>query len=50
MLIFVFLEKDLEIVSPPHFAYDFFSEKYCPCYILSIGDIPLPDCIYFLRC
>ena len=33
MLNFEFLEKSLELVSPPHFVYDFL-EKYFSCHIL----------------
>ena len=48
MLYFDFLEKGLEIVSPSHFVYDF-SKKCFTCYILSISQISLSDCLSFLR-
>ena len=48
MLNFDFLEKGLEIVSPPYFAYDF-SRKCLSCYVLLTDQILLPDCLYLLR-
>ena len=47
MLKFNFLEKDLGIVSPPHFMV--FQEKYFSCYVLLVDQILLLDCLYFLR-
>ena len=34
MFKFDFLEKGLEIVSPPHYVYDFSIKKCFSCYIL----------------
>ena len=48
MLNFNFPEKDLELVSPPHFA-DIFQEKCFSCCILLSEQISLPDCLYFSR-
>ena len=39
-----FLEKDMGIVSPPHFLYDFFLKKGFSCYILLTDQILLSDC------
>ena len=47
MLNLDFLEKDLGIVSPPHFVYDFSRKK---CLMLYLTDpISLPNCLCFLR-
>ena len=48
MLDFYFLEKALEIVSPPHFMY-VFQGKCFSCYVLLTDQFSLPDCLYFLR-
>ena len=48
MLNFNFSEKGLELVSPPHFVYDF-QEKCFSCYVLLTDQISLSDCLYFLR-
>ena len=45
---FDFLDKDLGIVSPAHFVYDF-STKCSSCYILVTDQISLSGCLYFLR-
>ena len=45
---FDFLDKDLGIVSPAHFVYDF-STKCSSCYILVTDQISLYGCLYFLR-
>ena len=47
MLNFEFLEKSLELVSPPHFVYDFL-EKYFSCHILVTDQISLSDYLCFL--
>ena len=44
MLSFDILEKGLEIVSPPHFMYNFMS-----CYILLTDHISLSGCLCLLR-
>ena len=49
MLNFDFLEKGLEIVSPPHFVYDFSRNIFLACYILLNDKIPLSNWLYFLR-
>ena len=46
MLNFVFLEKGLELVSPPHFVYDF-QGKCFSCLLTDL--ISLPGCLYFLK-
>ena len=46
-IIFDFLEKSLEIVSPPHFVYVFLLRLYL-CTLLT-DQILFPDCLYFLR-
>ena len=46
-IIFDFLEKSLEIVSPPHFVYVVFLKLYL-CTLLT-DQILFPDCLYFLR-
>ena len=48
MLNFYFLEKGPEIVSPPHFVYDF-SRKCFSSYILLSDQVSLSDCLYSLR-
>ena len=48
MVNFDFLEKGLGIVSLPRFVYDF-SRKMFFMYILLTDQIPLSDCLYFLR-
>ena len=48
MLSFDFLEKGLRIVSPLLFCM-IFQEKRFSCYILLTDQIPLSDCLYFLR-
>ena len=48
MLNFYFLDKDLEIVSPARFVYDF-QQKCSLCYILLTDQILLSGCLYFLR-
>ena len=51
MLNFNFLEKGLELVSLPHFLYDF-SRKMFPMLhsiILLTDQISLSDCLYFSR-
>ena len=48
MLNFNFPKKDLGLVSPPHFLYDF-QEKCFSCYILLTDQISLFDCLYFSR-
>ena len=48
MLNFIFLKKGLGIVSPPHFVYDFSRKMFLKLYSLT-DQIPLPDCLYFLR-
>ena len=50
-LSFHFWEKSLELVSPPHFAYDFlfFKKVFFSCYILLTGQISLPIFYYFSR-
>ena len=45
---FDFLEKDLGIVSPPHFVYDF-QEKCLSSYNLVTDQFSLSGCRYFLR-
>ena len=47
MLNFDFLEKDLGIVSPAHFVYDF--SKICFCYVLLTDQISFSGFLYFLR-
>ena len=50
MLNFDFLEKILEIVSPPYFVYDFSRKMLLMLYSILLTDqISLPDCLYFLR-
>ena len=46
MLNFYFLEKDLGIVSLPHFVCDFLRKMFLMLY--SINQILSPDCLYFL--
>ena len=48
MLNFDFLEKGLELVSPPYFMYDF-QEKCFSSYILLTDQMSLLDCFYLLR-
>ena len=48
MLNFNFSEKGLELVPPPHFAYDF-QEKCFSCYILLTDQILFSDWPYHLR-
>ena len=45
---FGFSEKELGLVSPPHFVI-IIQEKCFTCYILLTDQISLPDCLYFLR-
>ena len=45
---FKFSEKGQEIVSSPHFVYDF-SEKFFTCCILLIDQISLNDCPYVIN-
>ena len=47
MLKFDFLEKGLGIVSPSHLCM-IFQEK-CLCFIQLTDQIPLFDCLYFVR-
>ena len=42
-----FLENDLEIVSLPHFVYDFSKKMFLMLY--STDQISMCDCLYFLR-
>ena len=49
MVNFDFLEKDLGIVSLPHFVYAFSRKMFFSCFILLTDQILLPDCLYFLR-
>ena len=46
MVNFNFSEKDLGLVSPPHFVYDF-SKKCVSCYILFTGQTSLYCLIAF---
>ena len=48
MLNFGFLEKGLELVSPPHFVYDFL-RKYYSFYAVLTDEVLFSDCLYFLR-
>ena len=48
MLNFDSLEKGLEIISPPHFVYDFL-RKILSCYIQLTDQFSVSDCLYFLR-
>ena len=48
MLKFIFPEKGLGLVSPPHSVYDF-SRKTFSCYILLTDKISLSECLYFWR-
>ena len=48
MLNFHVLDKDLGIVSPAHFMYDF-STKGFLMFILLTDQIALPGCLYLLR-
>ena len=45
---FNFSEKDLELVSPPHFIY-YFSRKTFLVLILLTDQVSLSDCLYFSR-
>ena len=49
MLNFDFLEKDLVIVSPPHFVYDISRKNVSLSIFLLTDQVSLPDCLYFLR-
>ena len=49
MLIFDFFEKGLEIVSQPHFVYDFLRKMFLMLYSNN-DQVSLSDCLYFLRC
>ena len=49
VLNFDFLEEDLAMDSPLHFAYISFQEKSFSCYILLTDQISLSDGLYFLR-
>ena len=42
-----FFRKGLEIVSPPHFLYDFPKKSFS--HILLTDQISLSDCLYFLK-
>ena len=48
MLNFNFSEKDLGLVSPPHFVYDI-QQKCFSCYIILTDQISLSDWLYFSR-
>ena len=48
MLYFNFLEKDLEIFSPPHLSI-IFQEKCFSYYNLLTDQISFFDCLYFLK-
>ena len=48
MFNFNFLEKDLGIVSVPHFVYDFSRKMFLMLYSLT-DSISMPDCLYFFR-
>ena len=48
MLNFNFPEKDLGLVSPPHFVYDFL-RIMLSCYIILTGQIALSGYLYFAR-
>ena len=47
MLNFDYLEKGLEIVSPPQFVYDFSRKMFLILYFNC--QISLPDCLYLLK-
>ena len=49
MLNFDFVEKGLGVVSLPHFVYDFSRKMLLIYYTLLTDQIPLPDCLYFLK-
>ena len=48
MLNFDFLEKGLEIVSPPHFLYDIPTSHKNVSHAILTDQISLSDCLYFL--
>ena len=48
MLNFNFLEKNLGIVSPPHYVYNFFKKVFLILYFLT-DKLSLTDSIYLLR-
>ena len=48
MVNFNFPEKDLGLVSPPHFMYDFSRKIFLMLYSIT-DQISLSDCLYFSR-
>ena len=49
MLNFNFSEKDLGLVSPPHFVYDFSRKVILMLHSILTDQVSLFDCLYFSR-